>query len=66
MHIRIFIGTAVTGTIPLEVVNHCMRILSYITEVDLLPTLAEEQETVEDLEQFRRRLVDSAARFCQS
>lgn len=59
-NLRVLLGTTRRSTVALEVFDHSARVFTNVTEVYSLTTLAEEQETIEDLEEFRRRLVDGA------
>lgn len=57
--IRILFRLASTATFALEILDEGCRIVAKIAEINRLTALAEEQEPVEDLEQFTRRLMDT-------
>jgi len=45
-----------SGTVPFKVLDESRRILAKITKVDGLASLLEQEHTIEDLEEFCRRL----------
>ena len=59
MNLRVLFRSTGLRTIALEVVNQRLRVVSQVTEVNSLTTLAKEQQPVESLEQFGGRLMDA-------
>ena len=58
-HLRILVGSALARSVALEVVDQSLAIVSQITEVDGLATLAEEKEAIKDAEQLGGRLMNT-------
>ena len=57
---RILLFAALRRTVALEIADESRRVVPDIAVVDGLTTLAKEQQAVEYLEQFGRRLVNRA------
>jgi hypothetical protein len=53
------VGTSLVGT-SVEVFDEGRRVLAEVSEVNSLSSLLKEKETIESLEEFRRRLMDSS------
>ena len=57
-NLRVIQRSALRGTVAFEVADHRGRVVANVTKVNRLTTLAEEQETIKDLEQLCGGLVD--------
>ena len=57
---RILLFAALRRTVALEIADESRRVVPDVAVVDGLTTLAKEQQAVEYLEQFGRRLVNRA------
>lgn len=55
----VVLGTPLVGTF-VEVLDERRRVLAEITEVDSLSSLLKKEKSIEGLEEFRRRLMDSS------
>jgi hypothetical protein len=53
------VGTSLVGT-SVEVFDEGRRVLAEVSEVNSLSSLLKEEETIESLEKFGRRLMDSS------
>jgi hypothetical protein len=62
-HIRVSVRMASRGTVALEIIEHGRRSFTDATKVHSLASLLEEQETVKDLEQLSRRLMNTGTRL---
>jgi hypothetical protein len=51
------------GTVALEIIKHGRRSFADVTKVHSLTSLLEEQETIKDLEQLSRRLMNARTKL---
>jgi len=58
MNVRILSSSAGPRAIALEVTEKGRRVVSQITKVDSFSSLLQQQQSVEDLEEFGRRLMN--------
>jgi hypothetical protein len=63
VNLRILIRSTRPGSIPLKVIDRSRGILSKITKIKCFSTLPQQQQPVENLEEFRRRLVNPKRSF---
>lgn len=59
MNLRILVRSTMTSTVPLEVVDEGLTVMSKIAKVYSLASRSQKQHAVENFEQFSRGLMDS-------
>jgi len=58
MNVRVLFGFTSPGAIALEVAEKGRRVVSQITKVDGFSSLLQQQQSIEDLEEFCRGLMN--------